>query len=152
MVVSSVGGMSSAALGRVDFPSILNLDSDGEGLRQENDAKENDVELSDDLLVKRCDGVVSESHKVQFVLVQLVTGGCMVLLAVTARLELFFLLCVVAGLHRSCLYVVPFAAVNDVVQAKVTDSKKIGGKPQVGLGLSVVGLSMGADGSAAKEN
>ncbi|KAK7497696.1 hypothetical protein BaRGS_00011091 [Batillaria attramentaria] len=73
-------------------------------------------------------------HKVEFVVVQLVTGGSMVLLAVTARLELFFLLCVVAGLHRSCRFVVPFAAMNAVVESK-TDSR---GGARVGLGMSVV--------------
>nr|KAG5707161.1 hypothetical protein BaRGS_017845 [Batillaria attramentaria]KAG5707162.1 hypothetical protein BaRGS_017846 [Batillaria attramentaria] len=75
-------------------------------------------------------------HKVEFVLVQLVTGGCMVLLAVTARLELFFLLCVVAGLHRACLYVVPYAATNEIIHEEAEDKKS--GRQRVGTAISIV--------------
>ncbi|KAK7497295.1 hypothetical protein BaRGS_00011589 [Batillaria attramentaria] len=75
-------------------------------------------------------------YKVEFVVVQLVTGGCMVLLAVTARIELFFLLCVVAGMHRTCLYGVPYAATNDIIQNEADDEK--GGSGRVGMAMSVV--------------
>nr|KAG5701795.1 hypothetical protein BaRGS_000785 [Batillaria attramentaria] len=75
-------------------------------------------------------------HKVEFVLVQLVTGGSMVLLAVTARLELFFLLCVVASMHRACLYSVPYAATNDVLHNETTDEE--GSKRRVGMAMSIV--------------
>ncbi|KAK7446248.1 hypothetical protein BaRGS_00040277, partial [Batillaria attramentaria] len=57
-------------------------------------------------------------HKVEFVLVQLLLASCFVVQALTARLEVFFVLSVVAGLHRACLYVVTFAAANDVIRAQ----------------------------------
>nr|KAG5707164.1 hypothetical protein BaRGS_017848 [Batillaria attramentaria] len=77
-------------------------------LQRLNGDKQDSIETADE-----------KGHKVEFVLVQLVTGGSMVLLAVTARLELFFLLCVVAGLHRACLYVVPYAATNEIIHEEV---------------------------------
>lgn len=44
------------------------------------------------------------------------------LLAVTARLEVYFLLSAVAGLHRACFYSIPFAVTNDIIQSEVNHS------------------------------
>ncbi|KAK7494538.1 hypothetical protein BaRGS_00014191, partial [Batillaria attramentaria] len=55
-------------------------------------------------------------QKTEFVVVQVLLGGTMTGLALTCRLEFFFFLSVVAGLHRACRYVVPYAAASDVIQ------------------------------------
>nr|KAG5696578.1 hypothetical protein BaRGS_030446 [Batillaria attramentaria] len=76
-------------------------------------------------------------QKVEFVLVSLVLGCAMVLLAWTARLEVFFLLSAAAGLQRCCFYVVPFAVANDLTQP-VVETEAQGGSPRVGLTMSLV--------------
>ena len=52
----------------------------------------------------------------EFVAVQLLMGVTMVTLALTETLEAFFLVTVVAGVHRACFFVIPYAVVNDIVQ------------------------------------
>ncbi|KAK7097461.1 hypothetical protein V1264_004436 [Littorina saxatilis] len=66
-------------------------------------------------------------------------GLAMLLLSVTARLEAFYSLTVVAGLHRACFYSVPYTVTNDVMQAEVRSSKR--GKVNVGFAMSVVTAS-----------
>ena len=58
-------------------------------------------------------------YKLEFVAVQLVLSVCLMLLALTYRLEAFFLLCGVAGLQRAVFHVVPFAIISDVIHAEV---------------------------------
>ncbi|KAK7089805.1 hypothetical protein V1264_024833 [Littorina saxatilis] len=57
-------------------------------------------------------------------------------LALTARLEVFFVACVVAGCHRACNYLVPYAVMNDVIQSAAAQSAD--GKAKEGLGMSLV--------------
>ena len=50
------------------------------------------------------------------------TMGSLAALALTARLEAFFMLSVAAGMQRACYFVVPFAVVNDIIQVSLLQS------------------------------
>ncbi|XP_070197801.1 uncharacterized protein [Littorina saxatilis] len=78
-------------------------------------------------------------RRVEFVAISVIMGLAMLLLSVTARLEAFYSLTVVAGLHRACFYSVPYTVTNDVMQAEVRSSKR--GKVNVGFAMSVVTAS-----------
>ncbi|XP_070196843.1 uncharacterized protein [Littorina saxatilis] len=62
-------------------------------------------------------------------------------LALTARLEVFFLTAVVASFQRACFYFVPYAVINDVVQSMAHHSRDGNGK-YVGLAMSLVSASI----------
>ena len=62
---------------------------------------------------------MSAGYKFEYVTVQLALSVCLIVLALTARLETFFLLCGVAGVQRAVSHLVPFAVVSDAVRAEV---------------------------------
>ncbi|KAK7090184.1 hypothetical protein V1264_010017 [Littorina saxatilis] len=66
-------------------------------------------------------------------------SGSLLLLILTARLEAFFALFVVAGAHRTCCNVIPSAVMNDVIQAEA-EKNGAGRSAPVGLAMSPVSL------------
>ncbi|XP_076468259.1 uncharacterized protein LOC143299052 [Babylonia areolata] len=72
--------------------------------------------------------------RADFVMVHLVMSALMAATSVTERLEVYFLMTVVAGFHRACVFSIPFAVINDLAQSK--NSKD--GKSNVGLAISGV--------------
>ena len=62
---------------------------------------------------------MSAGYKFEYVTVQLALSVCLIVVALTARMETFFLLCGVAGVQRGVSHVVPFAIVSDAVRAEV---------------------------------
>ncbi|XP_076464697.1 uncharacterized protein LOC143296560 [Babylonia areolata] len=50
----------------------------------------------------------------------------MAVLALTARLEVFFVLAIVAGLHRVTFHVIPYAAANDVLRTMDSGNERVG--------------------------
>ncbi|KAK7498697.1 hypothetical protein BaRGS_00010074, partial [Batillaria attramentaria] len=88
-----------------------------------------------DLFQRLCHSV--PGYKVEFVCMQLVLAGLFVSLALTARLEAFFVLSAAAGAHRAIICSVPYAAANDVMQAEAERAKN-SGSPRVGLAMAVV--------------
>nr|KAG5707803.1 hypothetical protein BaRGS_015963 [Batillaria attramentaria] len=91
--------------------------------------------LMADLFQRLCHSV--PGYKVEFVCMQLVLAGLFVSLALTARLEAFFVLSAAAGAHRAIICSVPYAAANDVMQAEAERAKN-SGSPRVGLAMAVV--------------
>ncbi|XP_070196825.1 uncharacterized protein [Littorina saxatilis] len=75
-------------------------------------------------------------YRVEFVLANMMLAISLMTLALTARLEVFFLAAVVAGFQRACFYFVPYAVINDVVQSMEANSGS--GKEKVGLAMSLV--------------
>ena len=53
-------------------------------------------------------------------LTHLAMATCMVILALTVRLEAFFALAVIAGIQRACFYAVPYSVTNDILQSMVS--------------------------------
>lgn len=47
-------------------------------------------------------------------------SACLLLLRITERMEVFFLLSAFAGIQRQCLLVIPFAVANDLTQTQVS--------------------------------
>ncbi|KAK7507009.1 hypothetical protein BaRGS_00001860 [Batillaria attramentaria] len=61
----------------------------------------------------------------------------MVALALTARMEVFFVVCVLAGFQRSNHFVIPFAVTNDIIQSQTSKSGQDGDK-RLGTIMSAV--------------
>ena len=55
----------------------------------------------------------------EFVVIQVLMAICLVTLALTVRIETFFVLSAVAGVQRAVFHVVPFAVISDVTRAQV---------------------------------
>ncbi|XP_076468109.1 uncharacterized protein LOC143298948 [Babylonia areolata] len=68
--------------------------------------------------------------RAEFVIIHLSLAAMMVATSLTERLEVYFLMTVAAGLHRACIYSIPFAVVNDLIQSKASGD--------VGLAMSMV--------------
>ncbi|KAK7462556.1 hypothetical protein BaRGS_00038412, partial [Batillaria attramentaria] len=76
-------------------------------------------------------------YRGEYVPIHLLMSGSLILLAMTARLEAYFLLSGLAGLHRACFYSIPFAVTNDIIQTQA-ERAQTAGRPRVGLAMSVV--------------
>nr|KAG5707802.1 hypothetical protein BaRGS_015962 [Batillaria attramentaria] len=79
--------------------------------------------------------------KAEVLLINLLEAASMVILATTARLEAYFMVTVVAGVHRTCIFVVPFAVANDIIQHEAEISRG-GSSQRLGLAMSVVTATM----------
>ncbi|KAK7506813.1 hypothetical protein BaRGS_00001664 [Batillaria attramentaria] len=73
----------------------------------------------------------------EYALVQMSASACMVTLALTARMEVYFLLCILAGFQRASYFVIPYAVTNDLIQAQAQESGRDGGA-KLGLFMSLV--------------
>ncbi|KAK7495845.1 hypothetical protein BaRGS_00012835 [Batillaria attramentaria] len=91
------------------------------------------------LLASVCHKRVHEllGYKQEYTLVELSTSACMATLALTTRIEVYFVLCVLAGFQRASYFVVPYAATNDLLQAQAQKSRQ-DGAAKLGLYMSVV--------------
>ena len=58
-------------------------------------------------------------YKKEFVIAQVVLGAAFLLLSLTSRIELLFVLSAAAGMRRASLCVVPFKLVNDIMHKEV---------------------------------
>ncbi|KAL8611000.1 hypothetical protein ACOMHN_042616 [Nucella lapillus] len=65
-------------------------------------------------------------YRLEFFLVQFSTAGTMVILALTARLEVFFVLAALAGMHRVTFHVLPFAAATHILKTADPESRQVG--------------------------
>ncbi|XP_076468079.1 uncharacterized protein LOC143298932 [Babylonia areolata] len=79
--------------------------------------------------------------RVVFTVVHLTLLAALVAASVTELLEVFFLLAVVAGFHRACVYSVPFAVINDLVQSRASE-RGGGGRNSVGMAISMLTAAM----------
>ncbi|KAL8577279.1 hypothetical protein ACOMHN_062788 [Nucella lapillus] len=80
-------------------------------------------------------------YRVLYILVHLLLAAAMVAASVTERLEMFFVLAVMAGAHRTCFFTVPFAAMNDLIQARASEMGRVG-KTQMGFAFSILMATM----------
>ncbi|KAK7507004.1 hypothetical protein BaRGS_00001855 [Batillaria attramentaria] len=76
-------------------------------------------------------------YRVVYIVTHVAVSGSMLALALTARMEVFFVVCVLAGFQRASFFVIPFAVTNDIIQSQTWRSGQDGSK-RLGTILSVV--------------
>ncbi|KAK7506865.1 hypothetical protein BaRGS_00001716 [Batillaria attramentaria] len=81
-------------------------------------------------------------YRVVYTVTHVAVSGSMLALALTARMEVFFVVCVLAGFQRASFFVIPFAVTNDIIQSQTWRSGQDGSK-RLGTIMSVV-CSMGS--------
>ncbi|KAL8573443.1 hypothetical protein ACOMHN_032458 [Nucella lapillus] len=109
-------------------------DDDEEEEEEEDDDDDDDDDDNDD-----DDDDDDYGYRVEFTLVHVLMAVMMAVVSLTERLEMFYLLSMVAGAHRACIFTVSFAVINDLVQKRASETE---GKSYVGFAFSIVMASM----------